>query len=111
MFINRYTERLSKNDKANIQNWFQVEHFKAPVISYDSDVLLTFKCMVEYMPEKSRSSHMFLCPILNSTCSVWYKDINVGIHIVRRFFKTMADNACMKGCDITNKTGRATTIT
>ena len=106
-----YDERLSKNYKVNLRNRFQDEHFRPAMTSRDFDVLKTWITLNEHMPPVLKSGHLFLSPITSSRSHIWYKsDINVGEGTIRTWMKTMARNAGISG-DITNKSGRVTSIT
>lgn len=96
----------------NLKNRFQDEHFRAAVISRDEDVIKTFQTLIEHMPPvKNDNWHLFLSVINNSRSAVWYKaGISVGEGMIRSWMCTMAKNAGVEG-DITNKSGRVTSIT
>ena len=81
------------------------------MLSYDPDVVATFKCLSDHMPEDSEDEHLFLCGIKDSRSKVWFKKgVNVSEGVIRHWMKAMAAEAGIKG-DITNKTGRVTSIT
>jgi len=95
-----------------LKNRFQDEHFRAAVISRDEDVIKTFQTLIEHMPPvKNDNWHLFLSVISNSRSTIWYKaGISVGEGMIRSWMRTMAKNAGVEG-DITNKSGRVTSIT
>lgn len=62
-------------------------------------------------PVKNDNWHLFLSVINNSRSVIWYKaGISVGEGMIRSWMRTMAKNAGVEG-DITNKSGRVTSIT
>ena len=58
---------------------FQDEHFRPPVVSFDTDVINTWETLMSHMPESNKDNHLFLACILSSRTNVWYKgEVNCG---------------------------------
>lgn len=105
----RYDERTSKTYKVSLKR-YQDEHFRPAVYSHDVDVINTWRVLNEHMPPGSEDGHLFLSAIHSSRSNVWFKrGINVGQGHMRNWMKKMAKNVGIDG-DITNKSGRVTSI-
>ena len=90
---------------------FQDEHFRHPVVSFDIDVINTWETLMSHIPESNKDNHLFLACILSSRTNVWYKgEVKCGERNISQWMKIMARNAGIEG-DITNKSGRVTSIT
>ena len=90
---------------------FQDEHFRPSMVSFNTDVISTWETMMSHMPDTNKDNHLFLACILNSRTNVWYKgEVNCGERNISQWMKIMARNAGIER-DITNKSGRVTSIT
>ena len=90
---------------------FQDEHFRPSVVSFDADVINTWETLMSHMLETNKDNHLFLACILSSRTNLWYKgEVNCGERNISQWMKIMARNAGIQG-DITNKSGRVTSIT
>ena len=105
----RYDERTSKTYKVSLKR-YQDEHFRLAVYSHDVDVMNTWRVLNEHMLPGSEDGHLFLSTIHSSRSNVWFKQgINVGQGHMRNWTKKMAKIVGIDG-DITNKSGRVTSI-
>lgn len=105
----RYDERTSKNHKVTLSR-FQEEHFRRPVVSFDPDVVATFRALLSHMPSNSEHGHLFLAAIVNPRSNIWFRSgINVGESAMRNWMRQMCKTVGLVG-DFTNKSGRVTAI-
>jgi len=75
-------------------------------VSYEADVLQTFKVLSRHMPPNSGDGHLFLSPIRDSRTVVWFKQgINVSKGMIRLWMNTMTEVVGADG-EFTSKSRR-----
>ena len=84
---------------------------RPPVYSYDPDVWRTFSMIIAHMPPGSEDGQLFLTCEHNSRDVYWFKkEVNVSESTIRPYKHQMAKSIGITK-DITNKSGRVTSIT